>query len=46
MLGPTLVSIHNLHFFAEFMEAIRGAIESDQLDAMAARWLDQMYPAK
>jgi len=43
MLGPTLVSIHNLYFFAEFMEAIRTAIESDELDAMAPRWLDQIY---
>ena len=45
MLGPTLVSIHNLHFMADFMSAIRRAIETGDLATRADEWLAQMYPA-
>ena len=41
--GPSLVSIHNLHFFAQFMDAIRKAIESGDLAAKTDQWLAQMY---
>ena len=43
MLGPTLVTIHNLHFFAEFMAAIRGAIAAGTLERDAQRWISRMY---
>jgi queuine tRNA-ribosyltransferase len=45
MLGPTLLTIHNLHFFARFTAAIRQAILEGDLPARTAAWLDQMYPA-
>ena len=45
MLGPTLVTIHNLHFFAEFMAAIREAIAAGTLGQDAQQWVSQMYPA-
>ncbi|MCD4825651.1 MAG: tRNA guanosine(34) transglycosylase Tgt [Phycisphaerae bacterium] len=44
MLGPTLVTIHNLHFFAEFTAAIRKAITEGNFETMATKWLEQMYP--
>jgi queuine tRNA-ribosyltransferase len=44
MLGPTLVTIHNLHFFAEFMAAVRDAIAAGTLEREAQRWVSQMYP--
>ena len=44
MLGPTLVTIHNLTFFAGFMAAVRGAIADGQLAQRSAEWLRQMYP--
>lgn len=44
MLGPTLVTLHNLHFFAEFTAAIRQAICEGDLQTRAARWTAQMYP--
>ena len=44
MLGPTLVSIHNLHFLAQFMAAVRQAIADGTLAADAPRWLEGMYP--
>ncbi len=44
MLGPILVSIHNLRFFAVFMSQVREAIESGELAARAARWNESMYP--
>ena len=45
MLGPTLVTIHNLHFFAEFMAAVRDAITAGTLERDAQRWVSRMYPA-
>ncbi len=44
MLAPTLLTIHNLQFFADFMAAIRQAIEDDTLEQKAAMWLEDMYP--
>jgi len=43
MLGPTLVSIHNLHFFAELMSAIRRAISDGTLAGLSGRWVARMY---
>ena len=42
MLGPILVSLHNLHFFAELMAAIRSAIEEGTFDRQRAEWLERM----
>jgi queuine tRNA-ribosyltransferase len=44
MLGPTLVTIHNLHFFAAFTRAIREAIVAGDLPARSRQWLADMYP--
>jgi queuine tRNA-ribosyltransferase len=41
MLGPTLVTIHNLRFFASLMAAIRDAVEAGTFDADARRWQQQ-----
>jgi len=43
MLGPILVSIHNLRFFAQFMAAIRQAIASGTLEESARNWLTSLY---
>ena len=43
MLGPILVSIHNLRFFARFLEAIRRAIAAGNLAETATSWLETMY---
>ncbi len=40
MLGPTLVSLHNLHFFAEFMRRIREAIADGELAGRTQQWLE------
>jgi len=45
MLGPTLVSIHNLRFFAELMAAIRQAITAGTLVESTRTWLAGLYPA-
>ena len=42
MLGPTLVSIHNLHFFSTFLAAIRQAIADGDLAARAEEWVARM----
>ena len=44
MLAPTLLTIHNLRFFARFTAAIRQAILEGNLPARTAAWLEQMYP--
>jgi queuine tRNA-ribosyltransferase len=44
MLGPILVTIHNLHWFADFLAAIRTAIGEQCLQARAAQWLQGLYP--
>jgi len=43
MLGPTLLTIHNLHFFASFMAAIRRGIAAGDLEAKARQWTDAIY---
>jgi queuine tRNA-ribosyltransferase len=43
MLGPTLVTIHNLTFFARFMEGIREAIAAGRLAGLADKRLARMY---
>lgn len=43
MLGPTLLTIHNLRFFTRFMAAIRLAIAEGDLPAKSRQWLDAMY---
>jgi queuine tRNA-ribosyltransferase len=43
MLGPTLLSIHNITFFARFMKAIRSAITAGQFDEFAAGFLARYY---
>lgn len=41
MLGPMLLTTHNLHYFQELMRDIRGAIEQGRLDAFAAEFRAQ-----
>ncbi|MFB3890646.1 MAG: tRNA guanosine(34) transglycosylase Tgt [Phycisphaerae bacterium] len=43
MLGPTLVSIHNLHFFCDLMAAIRKAIAEGGLEERSRQWVDGIY---
>ena len=43
MLGPTLLTIHNLHFFAQFLAAIRTAVAAGTLGQQADQWLERMY---
>jgi len=43
MLAPTLLTIHNLHFFAEFMAAIQNSIAGGTLESDAQRWISNMY---
>lgn len=38
MLGPILVSLHNLRHFQRFMADVRGTIETDDWAGLAARW--------
>ena len=45
MLGPTLVTIHNLRFFAQFTESIRLAIAQGDLPQKSQQWLEQIYPS-
>jgi queuine tRNA-ribosyltransferase len=42
MLGPTLVTLHNLHWFAEFLDAIRASVEEGTLEEDAPRWMATM----
>lgn len=44
MLAATLTTIHNLHFFARFMSAIRDAILAGTLDRLAGDWIEAMAP--
>ena len=43
MLGPTLLSIHNITFFARFMARIRAALAAGALAEFAQPWLEQYY---
>ena len=36
MLGPILLTLHNLHYYQELMAGLRAAIESGELDAFVA----------
>lgn len=38
MLGPMLLTRHNLHYYQELMSGLRGAIEQGTLDAFAAKF--------
>jgi queuine tRNA-ribosyltransferase len=38
MLGPILLTLHNLHYYQELMRDIRAAIEAGDLDGFAARF--------
>jgi len=42
MLGPILVSLHNLRHFQRLMAEIRDAIRSDDWSALESRWLGQV----
>ena len=43
MLAATLITMHNLHFFAEFMAAIREAVEQGTFAERAAEWMEGLY---
>ena len=38
MLGPMLLTMHNLHYYQELMTGLRAAIEADELDAFRAKF--------
>jgi queuine/archaeosine tRNA-ribosyltransferase len=40
MLGPTLVSLHNLRFFARLMSLVRQSIAEGTFAATASRLVD------
>ena len=42
MLASTLITMHNLHFFADFMRAIRGSIEAGTYTTDAAKWMETL----
>jgi queuine tRNA-ribosyltransferase len=44
MLGPILVTLHNLHFFARFMQAIGEAVVQGRYASFARDTLAAMYP--
>jgi queuine tRNA-ribosyltransferase len=41
MLGPTLATLHNLHFYQDLMAELREAIASDRLDVYADDFLSR-----
>ena len=41
MLGATLLSIHNLHFFLDLMAQARAHIEEDDFDLWSAQWINR-----
>ncbi|HUS47701.1 MAG TPA: tRNA guanosine(34) transglycosylase Tgt [Phycisphaerae bacterium] len=43
MLGPVLVTIHNIRFFARLMEAVRSAIAAGNLETRSRQLLERMY---
>jgi len=43
MLAATLVTLHNLRFFADLMAAIRGAVAEGNLQGKARQWVEAMY---
>jgi len=46
MLGPILLTIHNLTFFARFTAAIREGIAAGQFQQRSRQWLARMYPQR
>jgi queuine tRNA-ribosyltransferase len=46
MLGPVLLSIHNLRFFTRFFGRLRGAIAAGRFDAEAQGLLDRYYKSR
>ena len=46
MLGPILVTIHNVRFFADLMRRMRCAIEIDEFDAQSRQWVEDFYKNK
>ncbi|HMP01084.1 MAG TPA: tRNA guanosine(34) transglycosylase Tgt [Gemmatales bacterium] len=42
MLGPTLVSLHNIAFYLGLMGQLRHAIEAGRFDAVRAEWLTKL----
>ena len=45
MLGPRLLSLHNVHFLAETMRAAREAIRAGEFDGWSRRWLERYTSA-
>jgi len=43
MLGPMLLSVHNLRFYTRFFERLRAAIQAGRFDAEAQGLLDRYY---
>jgi queuine tRNA-ribosyltransferase len=41
MLGPMLLTAHNLQYYQDLMKGLRGAIETQTLDAFAADFYEQ-----
>ena len=41
MLGPILLTMHNLHYYQDLMASIRGAIETGSLDEFAAMFHEE-----
>lgn len=39
LLGPTLVSIHNIRFMNRLMQAIRNSLENHTFDSLAENWV-------
>jgi queuine tRNA-ribosyltransferase len=38
MLGPMLLTWHNLHYYQELMQGLRAAIEAGTLDAFVVKF--------
>ena len=45
MLGPRLLSLHNVHFLAETMRAAREAIRAGEFDGWSRSWLERYTSA-
>lgn len=45
MLGPRLLSLHNVHFLAETMRAAREAIRAHEFEGWSRRWLERYTSA-
>jgi queuine/archaeosine tRNA-ribosyltransferase len=38
MLGPILVTLHNLRHFQRFMADVRATVETDDWEGLVSRW--------